>query len=218
MTDKELVERYPFLKVDPEYNYIDKPEELYSEEDLYIPKGWRDLFLKCCEELREALVKLDMLDKFKIDQLKEKYGSMRIYTNISNPIINSIIERYTIISEFTCCVCGKLATKETTGWICPYCDDCIKNVKSDKIRPLSEYVRMTKFDDDKSHKQYYTVHNLPYNADNENNYIINAKDETVTIPMIWLDRFYIKEYLNNANINEKSVIQISETLEKLLKK
>ena len=36
-----------------------------------------------------------------------------------------IIDKYTQISYKTCVVCGKPATKMSTGWISPYCDDCI---------------------------------------------------------------------------------------------
>lgn len=217
MTNKELVERYPFLKADPEYNYLDSPNELYSEEGLYIPKGWRDLFLKCCEELRDALIKINKLDEFKINQLKEKYGSMRIYANISEPTINDIINRYEIISQFTCCECGKIATVETTGWICPYCDDCIQNVKV-KTRELSEYICKTKFDGDKIHKHYYCVDNLPYNKNDKNEYHIIAKDGTIIIPFTWTEKFFVKDYLNSVNLKEKIVCDISDEIEELLEK
>ena len=34
----------------------------------------------------------------------------------------------------TCIVCGKPATKMSTGWISPYCDDCVNpNRKYTKI-------------------------------------------------------------------------------------
>ena len=35
-----------------------------------------------------------------------------------------IIHKYERISERTCVRCGKPATRITTGWICPYCDEC----------------------------------------------------------------------------------------------
>lgn len=217
MTNKELVERYPFLRVNPEYNYPESPEELYSEKGLYLPEGWYELFLKCCEELREALIKINKLDEFRIDQLKEKYGLMRIYANISDPVVDKIINRYEIISQFTCCVCGKIATVETTGWVCPYCDDCIQNVNT-KFRELSEYICMTKFDGDKTHKHFYCVDNLPYDENDKNEYHIIAKDGTIIIPFTWTKKFFVKEYLDSVNIKEKTVCDVSDEIEELLGK
>lgn len=218
MTNKELVERYPFLRVNPEYNYPESPDELYSEKGLYLPTGWYDLFLKCCEELREALIKIDKLNEFRIDQLKEKYGSMRIYANISDPIINRIINRYEIISQFTCCVCGKIATVETTGWICPYCFDCIKHIKHGTFRLLSEYSSETKFVEDKTHKHYYCVDNLPYNENDKNEYHIIAKDGTIIIPFTWSEKLFVKEYLDSVNTEEVTVRDMSDKIEALLEK
>ena len=37
--------------------------------------------------------------------------------------INTIVEKYEQISTHTCVVCGKEATKMTTGWIMPVCDE-----------------------------------------------------------------------------------------------
>ena len=39
--------------------------------------------------------------------------------------IFEIIEKYENLSYHTCINCGKPATKISTGWICPYCDNCI---------------------------------------------------------------------------------------------
>lgn len=217
MTDKELLERYPFLAVDPEYNYIDADQTgLYTERGMFIPEGWNELFLKCCEELREALLKLGKLDEFRINQLKEKYGSMRIYTNVSYPEIYEIINRYEIISQFTCCKCGKTATVETTGWVCPYCNYCIKGIKR-RTKPIG-YIIMTGFDGDTVHKHYYTVDNLPYTADSANECRIVAKNGDIVIPMTWTNAEPVREYLNEANSVTKTVVEISTVLEAVYEK
>ena len=39
--------------------------------------------------------------------------------------MEKIIPKYEELSYHTCINCGKPATKRSTGWICPYCDDCI---------------------------------------------------------------------------------------------
>ena len=35
------------------------------------------------------------------------------------------VDKYENLSYHTCINCGKPATKISTGWICPYCDNCI---------------------------------------------------------------------------------------------
>lgn len=98
----------------------------YTEWDA-IPDGWNKAFGKeFLQELGAAVKKLPREDrrKFRIQQIKEKYGSLRVYTNFGSPEIYDIIAKYEDISYHTCIGCGKPATKLTGGYILPYCDDC----------------------------------------------------------------------------------------------
>jgi len=72
---------------------------------------------------------------YTIVDLKEKWGELRVISYsldkegwpIPSDFADKLIEiedKYTKQSARTCCVCGKPATKISTGWICPYCDDC----------------------------------------------------------------------------------------------
>lgn len=104
----------------PEYDYE------YTELDS-LPDGWDIAFgRQMCEELREALIEDDDLDKWRIVQMKEKFGGLRLYDNgcKQGSRVPDIIEKYERISERTCINCGKPATKITCGWIMPVCDDC----------------------------------------------------------------------------------------------
>ena len=136
MTNTELVERYPFLALknvwtgiiiegyDPEIDgtYLDN-----------MPDGWRIAFgEQMCEEIREALLKANYLDKYFITQIKEKYGSLRWYDTGATEEVYKIIAKYEELSKRTCCVCGKPATKITRDWICPYCDDCYEKYESNQ--------------------------------------------------------------------------------------
>ena len=57
----------------PDYDYT------YTELD-DMPTGWRLAFgLDMCREIKEELIKFDYLDKYRITQIKEKYGSLRWY-------------------------------------------------------------------------------------------------------------------------------------------
>lgn len=106
------------------------------EEDL-LPDGWTKTFIpKMKEELSKVLG--DYVYDFTVFQIKEKYGVMRVYWSwtdrkyTSSELVDlaeiseeveAIISNYEKISEKTCAVCGKPATKMTTGWVWPVCSE-----------------------------------------------------------------------------------------------
>ena len=139
--NKQLTTRYPFLiprnawsgkritdgagfwpgspDEVPEYNYE------YTDFDI-IPDGWAKAFgLELCEELREQLIRENQLEDFWFVQIKEKFGSLRMYPGVAcSEEIWYILDKYEQLSERTCIVCGKPATRMSKGWICPYCNNC----------------------------------------------------------------------------------------------
>lgn len=97
----------------------------YTELDAMEP-GWRKAFgIQMCKEIRKQLIKEKKLFKWRIVQLKEKFGGIRLYSNFASNELYNIIDKYEEISYKTCGVCGKPATKISKGWVYPYCDDCI---------------------------------------------------------------------------------------------
>lgn len=94
-----------------------------------MPTGWKKRFgIQFCKELKEAIKKSpdkDYMKKFRITQIKEKYGDLRVYVNFYSPEVSRVINKYEYISRFVCINCGEDATKETMGWISPYCDKCV---------------------------------------------------------------------------------------------
>lgn len=116
----------------PKWNYE------YTELD-DMPDGWRMAFgEQMCEEILEELRANNMVDKYRILQIKEKYGQLRFYDNGFTQHGYDIISKYTEISERTCINCGKPATKISTGWISPWCDDCADSVY-DRMVPIDEF-------------------------------------------------------------------------------
>jgi hypothetical protein len=98
MTNKELIERYPFLiprnvwsgKIVENYDY-DNPDYILLDD---MPDGWRKAFgEQMCEEIREELIKaqerdpeggyddgdkvVPYLQGYYPIQIKEKYGQLR---------------------------------------------------------------------------------------------------------------------------------------------
>ena len=127
--NKQLIEQYPFLM--PYNRWTGEPIEDYNYEYIWLddmPDGWRNAFgLQMCEELKQALLEKGgekLLSKFRILQIKEKFGSLRFYTNWTTPEIDKIIDKYENISYSTCIRCGAPAKWITKGWISPFCDKC----------------------------------------------------------------------------------------------
>ena len=99
----------------------------YTELDAMEP-GWRKTFgIQMCKEIKAELKKHKFLYKYRITQIKEKFGYLHWYDSGTpkDSKVYDIISKYEQISAKTCIVCGKPATKMSSGWISPYCDDCI---------------------------------------------------------------------------------------------
>lgn len=134
MNNKELCNKYPWLcpynifddnlpkNFDYEYTWLDA-----------MPGGWRAAFgEQMCEEIQKVLEKVNYVDKYRILQIKEKWGYLHWYSDIVPQEIDEeyerIIEKYEKLSQSTCIHCGAPATKISTGWISPWCDKCYNNL------------------------------------------------------------------------------------------
>ena len=81
--NKELIKNMPYLQprnvwtdeIPKDYDY----EYIRGEHEL--PEGWFSLFLDMCKDIRKPLEKSSYLNKFRFTQIKEKYGSLRVYNN-----------------------------------------------------------------------------------------------------------------------------------------
>lgn len=128
--------RFPFLKG---RDYQDKPHyPLIQWGGWYgnIPKGWRKAFgIQLCKELKCALKRCNYLKKYRITDVKEKFGALTIY-DCGAPIrdVQDIINKYEYISARTCIECGRPARYFTTGWFSPYCEDCIDEYRKASAR------------------------------------------------------------------------------------
>jgi hypothetical protein len=125
---KRLIEEYPYLQprrmtdgeVSPDYDY----QYIMGEHDL--PEGWMELFLQCCEDIKEPLARAGDLDKFRFVQIKEKFGRMTLYVYGATDEVHRIIDKYGFLSEQVCSVCGRPATVMTYGYVCPYCSEHVR--------------------------------------------------------------------------------------------
>ena len=96
-----------------------------------MPAGWNKAFGKqYLKELKKQLKKDKMLYKFRIVNLKEKYGTLRLVYNYGSQELYDIMSKYESLSWNTCIQCGKPATYTSKGWIAPYCEECVNNSKN----------------------------------------------------------------------------------------
>lgn len=112
--------RFPFLKY---YNDRFFYENCYWE---MIEDGWRKAFgLQMCRELRAAARRDGILKQFRFSDVKQKYGYLDIHSYGGNDETFDILLKYEYISFRTCIHCGRRAKYVTSGWILPYCEDCL---------------------------------------------------------------------------------------------
>ena len=124
--NKQLIEIYPYLQ--PRNVWDDKIPEDYDYSFIRgqreLPDGWLRLFLLYCKAIRPILVDNNYLNDFRFSQVKEKYGTLRLY-NFGYPQGMEDLEwLYSGYSEFVCQRCGKMAKVSTIGWIEQLCLDC----------------------------------------------------------------------------------------------
>lgn len=140
LRNKKLIDRYPWIspvnwhwKRIPSYDFT-----MYDD----VPKGWKRAFGKIMlEEYREALIRCNYLDKFQWIQVKEKYGTLRLYSNAAPKEVSDLESKYDHISGYFCIECGRMNVPVLTGgWVEPLCEDCYnKRIARQKRRYEKEY-------------------------------------------------------------------------------
>ena len=143
-----LCHKYPWLI--PHNRWTDEEVEdfdfSWTEIDA-MPDGWRKAFgEQMCEEIQNLLEEADYVYKYRILQIKEKFGSLRWYSGgVPDSIkkqYDAVIRKYEDLSGKTCFICGKPATKISMGWICPWCDGCAEKHKNEDFIPIDEWFRV----------------------------------------------------------------------------
>ena len=92
----------------------------------YVPIGWKRAFGKIMlDEYRDVLIRYHYLRDFQWEQVKEKYGTLRLYSNGAPEEVLALEAKYDYISGFFCISCGRINSPVLTGgWVEPLCEDC----------------------------------------------------------------------------------------------
>lgn len=138
-SNKELIEKYPFLKVKDTYTagtwtncWLDDLEP-----------GWRAAFGEdLAKELDKAIKEDGCEDTFEFVQIKEKYASLRLYADGYGDKTKEVLAKYEELSKYICGHCGQVATRITRGWVYPFCDKCARKIGQPTV-PIEEFYETT---------------------------------------------------------------------------
>lgn len=141
LNNEQLNERFPFMICRNAFTGEVVKDEKGNVLNHFEDWGWRDIQLALVEHIKPVYDNFSDEEKneFMIQQVKEKFGTLRTYWSSSNEVVDLWTQLAEYISSYTCIVCGK--TLETVfynddnpdypikvfyyykskGWICPYC-------------------------------------------------------------------------------------------------
>lgn len=84
--------------------------------------GWFDLIDRLCNNI-QTYVDLNNKRQVIAEQVKQKFGTLRFYTNYCDDVIRKFIGQAEDESERTCEVCGKPGKLNNSGYICCLCEE-----------------------------------------------------------------------------------------------
>ncbi len=121
------------IRLRKQYPFFDR---LFAIKPVYgcaIGNGWTQLF----ENMLEKIQKEGKPSKtFRLLQIKEKFGTLRIYSENGNKFTGELISLAEKESEETCEICGSkdlVENKATkTGWWKTLCDKCRTESEKEK--------------------------------------------------------------------------------------
>ena len=129
----KLVTEYPKLFK----QYRSDIKDLYSNWVFECEPGWYDIIDNLCKKIAKVT------DKVEFIQIKEKFGSLRIYVDLDNAMseeqastVYSLIKEAEELSTKTCELCGKVEDhniiRNDFAWYMARCDDCWGSRKLDE--------------------------------------------------------------------------------------
>lgn len=131
LTLKEKIDISQYSIIDnPTKDSIPVPFQLFGVE---CEKGWYPLIQPVIDYIDKFNEGKSEEEKIYITQIKEKYGTLRIYVSYGTDELFNMIDKAEEESAHTCEFCGtKENVGQTTGWITTLCHDCIKNLSKER--------------------------------------------------------------------------------------
>lgn len=119
--ERALLKKYPMI-----FSVADLSRELDMPWGIECGDGWYPILEKLCQEIRGRVVK-HHAQQVRFNQIKEKFGELRIYYSGCDLHVEELIDRAVIASKSTCELCGTQGASQRTrhGWIKTMCADCL---------------------------------------------------------------------------------------------
>ena len=129
-----LYEKYPDLFI----NINKSPTESCMAFGVEAGKGWHDIISDLCFMIKQYEKNIEGNNKYRIsqnkepveyysvkfDQIKEKFGGLRVYFTGGDDYIEGLVSMAEAWSYKTCEVCGERGKPNKGGWIVTLCDNC----------------------------------------------------------------------------------------------
>lgn len=103
-------------EVERPYQYIERYNKILSNPDL--EEHMKSFYIDQIKKEKENIIQ-----PIKVTQVKEKFGTLRFYTNYYNEKIANFITFAEAISEITCEICGAPGTINDGGWLKVRCNE-----------------------------------------------------------------------------------------------
>ena len=119
------------------FNVADK--DSHPRSGFHIRDGWFPMVERLCLMIEHQLMNYvpeEIRGEIYLAQVKEKFGSLRVYMNVSTPYIDGAIALAESLSHVTCEECGGLGELRTSGYHKVLCDN---HNKSELARKKEEY-------------------------------------------------------------------------------
>ena len=120
--ENKLLEDFPWT----EAKNVFTGEKLDFSISCECEDGWYSLIHNFCEEVKRLYKSKNAnINELTIYQIKEKYGTLRIYLGNCIKGTEQIVQRYEMLSSKVCEVCGRKGKMRiNNGWIKVLCDSC----------------------------------------------------------------------------------------------
>lgn len=127
----KLAEEFEFMRREP-LSADGIIDNLYDAFGIDTGDGWYQLLYDMCREIVEILEREEEPVHMVVDEIKEKYGTLRFYYRFKAPgredvrqTISAIVQKYEDKSGEICENCGSEGTVRTDpSWIQTLCDAC----------------------------------------------------------------------------------------------
>lgn len=132
-TWEDLYDKYPILFE----NRHKSSRESCMSHGVECNTGWHEILSSLCFQIDQheknikARLKYEGKDEslyepVKFDQVKEKFGSLRVYFSGGDEYVRGLVSMAEAISYHTCEVCGNSGEANKKGWIKVLCKECEK--------------------------------------------------------------------------------------------